>query len=382
MKKIILVLFLLFSAPLFAASQIDLQTQVKGILPQVNGGTGATSVLTLSGTPMVGDLIYMTGTATGALLSPGTLGDVLTSAGAATAPIWATPGVGSGTVTSVSVTTANGVSGSVANATTTPAISLTLGAITPSSVVTGAFSSSGLLTLTGSQNVTAAGTNQATAAALSSTLTIHNVNSSSAGAGVILPTITLGNVHAVKNSTNNSILVYPNGTEQIADLGASAGMFLNPGRSVWLIPINAGTWVVLGLPQFNSTNSNLALTPEISGRYSITLGGVSRSIASATPSISSGFCTSPSITGSGASMGFAITIGTSCTGIQNGTLSIQSANNGWSCNFANVTAPDSFVVSQTGGATNTVTLRNYSRTTGLPADFTAGNVIRGSCFGY
>ena len=41
---------------------------------------------------------------------------------------------GSGTVSSVSVTTANGVSGSVANATTTPAISLTLGAITPTSV--------------------------------------------------------------------------------------------------------------------------------------------------------------------------------------------------------------------------------------------------------
>lgn len=41
---------------------------------------------------------------------------------------------GAGTVTSVSVVTANGVSGSVANPTTTPAITLTLGAITPSSV--------------------------------------------------------------------------------------------------------------------------------------------------------------------------------------------------------------------------------------------------------
>jgi hypothetical protein len=40
-----------------------------------------------------------------------------------------------GTVTSVSVTTANGVSGTVATSTTTPAITLTLGAITPSSVV-------------------------------------------------------------------------------------------------------------------------------------------------------------------------------------------------------------------------------------------------------
>lgn len=41
---------------------------------------------------------------------------------------------GGGTVSSVSVVTANGVSGSVANATTTPAITLTLGAITPTSV--------------------------------------------------------------------------------------------------------------------------------------------------------------------------------------------------------------------------------------------------------
>lgn len=39
-----------------------------------------------------------------------------------------------GTVTSVSVTSANGVSGSVATASTTPAITLSLGAITPTSV--------------------------------------------------------------------------------------------------------------------------------------------------------------------------------------------------------------------------------------------------------
>jgi hypothetical protein len=47
-------------------------------------------------------------------------------------------GGGSGTVSSVSVVTANGISGSVANPTTTPAITLTLGAIAPSSVAIGA----------------------------------------------------------------------------------------------------------------------------------------------------------------------------------------------------------------------------------------------------
>jgi len=52
---------------------------------------------------------------------------------------------GSGSVTSVSVTTANGVSGVVATPTTTPAITLTLGAITPTSVAaTGTVSGSNL----------------------------------------------------------------------------------------------------------------------------------------------------------------------------------------------------------------------------------------------
>jgi hypothetical protein len=71
-----------------------------------------------------------------------------------------------GTVTSVSVTTANGVSGIVATATTTPAISLTLGAITPSSVaasgtVTGSNlsgSNTGDQTITLTGDVTGSGT--------------------------------------------------------------------------------------------------------------------------------------------------------------------------------------------------------------------------------
>jgi len=55
-----------------------------------------------------------------------------------------------GTVTGVSVTTANGVSGVVATPTTTPAITLTLGAITPSSVAATSFiSANGDLTING-----------------------------------------------------------------------------------------------------------------------------------------------------------------------------------------------------------------------------------------
>jgi hypothetical protein len=77
------------------------------------------------------------------------------STGAAWVPLSTT----TGTVTSVSVVTANGVSGSVANPTTTPAITLTLGAITPTSVAaSGAVTGSNLSgTNTGDQTITLTG---------------------------------------------------------------------------------------------------------------------------------------------------------------------------------------------------------------------------------
>ena len=61
-----------------------------------------------------------------------------------------------GGVTSVSVTSANGISGTVATSTTTPAITLSLGAITPTSVSTGGLTISAV----GSNQINAVQTNQ------------------------------------------------------------------------------------------------------------------------------------------------------------------------------------------------------------------------------
>ncbi len=63
-------------------------------------------------------------------------------------------GAGSGTVTSVAVTTANGVSGTVATATTTPAITLTLGSITPDAVQVSGLTASEILSTDASKNLT------------------------------------------------------------------------------------------------------------------------------------------------------------------------------------------------------------------------------------
>jgi hypothetical protein len=122
--------------------------------PSSGGGGGVTSVnvsggttgLTTSGGPI---------TTSGTITLAGTLGIAnggtgqTTSANAINALVPSQSGNGgkflttdgsvvswgtAGTVTSVSVTTANGISGSVATATTTPAITLILGAITPTSI--------------------------------------------------------------------------------------------------------------------------------------------------------------------------------------------------------------------------------------------------------
>jgi len=84
-------------------------------LPAANGGTAQT-------TYAAGDIIYASAIDTLSKLAVGTTGQVLKVA--AGVPSWATD-TATGTVTTVSVVSANGFAGTVATATTTPAITLT-----------------------------------------------------------------------------------------------------------------------------------------------------------------------------------------------------------------------------------------------------------------
>jgi len=88
---------------------------LSGTLGVAGGGTGAATLT--SGAVLIG-----AGTSAVTSVSPGTLNNVLTSNGSA----WVSQaGSGSGTVTSVSVVSTNGFAGTVATATTTPAITIT-----------------------------------------------------------------------------------------------------------------------------------------------------------------------------------------------------------------------------------------------------------------
>jgi hypothetical protein len=128
-----------------------------GTVTSVNAD-GSTTGLTLTGGPV---------TTSGTLTLGGTLaltngGTGATSAAAALTTLGAYPAnnpnnYNVGTVTTTSVVTANGVSGTVANQTSTPAITIVLGAITPTSVA-----ASGTVTgsnLSGTHTGTSSGTN-------------------------------------------------------------------------------------------------------------------------------------------------------------------------------------------------------------------------------
>jgi hypothetical protein len=123
-------------------------------------GSGSTTGLSLTGGPVttsgtltLGGTLALTNGGTGAISAAA----ALTSLGAypATNPSGFTSNAG--TVTTASVVTANGVSGTVANDTTTPAITIVLGAIVPTSVA-----ASGTVTgsnLSGTHTGTSSGTN-------------------------------------------------------------------------------------------------------------------------------------------------------------------------------------------------------------------------------
>lgn len=117
-------------------------------------------------------------------------------------------GGGTGTVTSVSVVTANGISGSVATSTTTPAITLTLGSITPSNVLISGQTASRIAIFDGTKNVISADT--ATYPSLTELSYVKGVTSSIQTQinSLSSPTITIGTTTITSGTTTR--ILYDN----------------------------------------------------------------------------------------------------------------------------------------------------------------------------
>jgi hypothetical protein len=127
---------------------------------------------------------------------------------------------GIGTVTSVSVTTANGVSGSVATPTTTPAITLTLGAITPTSVnsITFSGSSTPALSVTGSSSISGSNTGDQTI----------TLSGDASGSGTSTISVKVNAIESATTSINLSSATAPTNGQVLTATGATSATWQTP----------------------------------------------------------------------------------------------------------------------------------------------------------
>lgn len=174
------------------------------------------------------------------------------------------------TVTNVSVVTANGVSGSVADPTTTPAITLTLGAITPSSV-NGAevindannntgFGSSVLNSLTSGTANTAMGYNTLTAVTSGANNTAHGWSA--------LKTVTTG---AGNTAVGCAALEDSSGGASDNTAVGNAALQQNTTGSV-NTAVGASALVVNSDANYNTAIGGLALNNTTTGGHNVAIG--------------------------------------------------------------------------------------------------------------
>jgi microcystin-dependent protein len=264
-----------------------------------SGGGGGSSPLTTKGD------VYTYSTAD-ARLPVGANGEVLSAdSSTATGLKWVSSG-GTGTVTSVSVTTANGVSGSVATATTTPAISLTLGAITPSSVNSVVLSgaSTPTLAVTGTSTVSGTNTgdqttitgNAGTATTLQTARTIGTITGDATSAGSSFNgsanntnALTLATVNSnVGSFTNTSLTVNGKGLITAASSGATPEVPLT---------FSTGLTRTVNTVTVNTSQNIATLSNLTSNGLVTTSGGVGTlSVTATTGSGNAVLATSPTLT--------------------------------------------------------------------------------------
>ena len=259
-----------------------------GGVTSVNVSGGATGLstsggpITTSGTITLGGIVAVTAGGTGAITAPA----ALTSLGAYPASNPNNYTSNGGTVTSVSVTTANGVSGTVTNPTTTPAISLVLGAITPTSVastgtVTGtnisgttsgtntgdqAIVLSGDVSGSGSTGITTTiGANAVTYAKMQAISASSKLLGSSAS-GTAVQEITLGSNLSMAGSTLNAAVASGSVTSVNAD-GGTTGFSFTGG------PItSSGTLSMTGTLAVASGGTGAATAPNARTNLGLVIG--------------------------------------------------------------------------------------------------------------
>ncbi len=104
-------------------------------------------------------------------------------------------------------------------------------------------------------------------------------------------------------------------------------------------------------------------------------------IPNTAPTVASGFGTSPSIPVNNGASVFTLNVGTGGSAVA-GVVTMPAAATGWACDATNSTHVASFVEAVLPTSTTSITINNYSRTTGSAIAWTASDVLVVKCLGY
>ena len=197
--------------------KIGLTTHVSGTLPIANGGTNATA------TPAAGAVAYGTGTAYD-FTAVGTSGQVLTSAGAGT-PTWTTPTTGT-------VTAVTGTAPVVSSGGTTPAISMAAASASTDGYLTSTdwttFNSKGSGTVTSVSVVSANGLAGTSSGGATPALTLSTtITGLLKGNGTAISAATSGTDYAP--ATSGTSILYGNGAGGFSNVTVGTGLTFSAG---------------------------------------------------------------------------------------------------------------------------------------------------------
>lgn len=133
----------------------------------------------------------------------------------------------------------------------------------------------------------------------------------------------------------------------------------------------------------SSYASVTALRFIVAGSGSI-VTGTTGLIFAASPSISSGFGSSPSVVANNGSGAFTVNVGTGGVATS-GVLGLPTAATGWNCLVNDLTAAAGHVAYstvQTASTTATATVENQTKSTGAAIAWAASDILRVSCLAY
>lgn len=195
-------------------------------------------------------------------------------------------------------------------------------------------------------------------------------------------------LEALGGGESNGLFAFQNGTAGNIGIGSNndGGVYNLQSASGRLV-LGSGS----GTPSawlYASGGNYFGSSPSDPGANNSTFQGSIKLAAPAwtntAPTISSGFCSTGTVTTIAASNGtaaFDILIGTLTCG-STGTIGMPTATNGWVCVAADVTTPASHAIAQTGGTNATVILTDYARTTGIAQNFNPSDHVHVACTGY